>query len=54
MSSDQIGVTTMGICFLGVGLKLRKQQSKNWKAFLIGGIAMLALVILSFVFGWSL
>jgi hypothetical protein len=54
MNLDQICVTGTGISFTGLGLQMRKQQNKNWKAFLFGGITMLVLVILSLVFGWSL
>jgi hypothetical protein len=54
MSFDQICVTGTGVSFTGLGFIMRKQQKKNWQAFLFGGIMMLAIVVLSLIFGWPL
>jgi hypothetical protein len=54
MSFDQICVGIVGISFSGLGLIMRKQQKKDWRAFLFGGITMLVIVVLSLVFGWRL
>jgi hypothetical protein len=43
-----------GISFTGLGLLMRKENKKNWKAFLLGGIAMFLLVVISLVTGLSL
>jgi FtsH-binding integral membrane protein len=43
-----------GICFVGVGLIGRKQKKKDWRALFLGGIAMLVIVIVVFIFGWRL
>ncbi len=43
-----------GVSFTGLGLLMRKENKKNWKAFLLGGVAMLVLVVISLVTGLSL
>jgi hypothetical protein len=54
MSFDQICTGLAGISFTGLGILMRKQQKRDWRAFLFGGITMLTIVILSLIFGWSL
>jgi hypothetical protein len=49
-----LGTIGVGISFTGLGLVMRRQNQKNWKAFLFGGIAILTLVIISRVFGLSI
>ena len=49
-----IPILIAGICFVGLGLMGRKQQKRDWRPLLLGGIAMLVIVALSFVFGWRL
>ena len=54
MTFYHISIGLTGICFTSLGIIMRKQQKKDWRAFLVGGIVMLAAVILSLVFGFSL
>jgi hypothetical protein len=54
MNFYQIGIGLVGISFTGLGILMRKQQKRDWRAFILGGITMLAVVILSLVFGFSL
>jgi hypothetical protein len=54
MSFYHITISLAGISFTSLGILMRKQQKKDWRAFLFGGITMLAVVILSLVFGFSL
>lgn len=54
MSFDKIFPAIAGVCCIGMGLKLRKKQNKNWKAMLVMGIALLIFVVLAFIFGWQM
>ncbi len=54
MTLTHLSTFGIGIGFTGVGLLLRKEHKKNWKAFLLGGIAMLVLVFVSLIFGLSM
>ncbi len=54
MSFDQICICIVGISFTGLSVLMRKQQKKDWRAFLFGGITLLIIVILSLVFDWKL
>lgn len=54
MSLDHILVTVVAVCFTGIGVQMRKQQNKQWRAFFFGGVTILAIVILSLIFGWQL
>ncbi len=47
MNMTYLGPLVMGVSFTCLGLVMRKQHKKNWKAFLFGGIAMLVFVIVS-------
>jgi hypothetical protein len=50
MHFDQITISMAGIGFTVLGIQMRKQKKKDATAFILGGIAMLTVVILSFVF----
>jgi len=54
MNLMHISALGAGISFTGLGLLMRKENKRNWKAFLFGGIAMLVLVVISLVTGLSL
>jgi hypothetical protein len=54
MSFDQICTGIAGISFTGLGILMWKQQKKSWQAFLFGGITMLAIVVLSVMFSFSI
>jgi hypothetical protein len=41
-------------CFVGLGVGMRRQNKKDWRAFLYGGIVLLTIVILAAIFGWRL
>ncbi len=54
MSIDQICVAGAGVSFVGIGINLRKQQNKQWRAYFFGGLIMLLLVIVASIFGLSM
>jgi hypothetical protein len=54
MSFSHITIGLVGITFTWQGVLMRKQQKKDWRIVYFGGITMLAVVILSLVFGFSL
>jgi len=46
------GPIVMGVSFTCLGLVMRKQQKKNWKAFLFGGVAVLLFVFFRLLY-WA-
>ena len=44
------GIPIIALCFILLGVQMRNQQKKDWKAFLYGGIAMLAIFIVALIF----
>jgi hypothetical protein len=53
ISSDSITIMTFGATFIAIGIELRKQQKKNWRAFIFGGATFIAIVILALLLGWK-
>jgi hypothetical protein len=53
MTTDATSVLIIGLVFTSLGFGMRKQQKKNWQAFIFGGAAMCAIVLLSVIFGWK-
>ena len=51
---DKLGIAVVGIWFVSIGIKLQKQQNKQWRAYFVGGTVMLVLVVVAFVFGLSM
>jgi hypothetical protein len=51
---ERLATAGAGISFLGIGLTMRKQQNKQWRVFIFGGIALLAFAAVSIIFGLSL
>ncbi len=47
MNASYVGPILVGVSFTCLGVVMRKQHKKNWKAFLIGGVAVLVFAILS-------
>jgi hypothetical protein len=54
MTFDAICVLITGLSFTSLGFIMRKQQKKNWQAFIFGGATMFALALLSMIFGWGI
>jgi hypothetical protein len=54
MNFNEICTGLVGISFTVLGVTMRKQQKKDWRAFFFGGTTILIIVILSLVFGWKL
>jgi hypothetical protein len=55
MTLTALAILGMSVSFILLGLVDQKPRGrKNWKAFVFGGLAMLVLVVLSFLFGWKL
>jgi hypothetical protein len=48
--SDFTIYSVIAICLIVLGYNMRQQQKKDWKAFLFGGIAMLVVVVIAFIF----
>jgi hypothetical protein len=51
---DALLVLVVGAGFTYIGIDLRKKQKDNWRACLVGGITIMAIVILALIFGWKL
>jgi hypothetical protein len=43
----------IALCLIFLGVQMRNQQKKDWKAFFYGGIAMLVVIIVAFIFHLS-
>jgi hypothetical protein len=54
MITDKIFPALAGISFIGIGIRLRQKQSKQWRAYFFGGVVLLLLVVLALVFGLSM
>jgi hypothetical protein len=44
------GIPVIAMCLIFFGVQMRNEQKKDWKAFLYGGIAMLAIFIVALIF----
>jgi multisubunit Na+/H+ antiporter MnhB subunit len=55
MNTTGLAVAGIGIGLLLIAFSMRKQGAKpNYKAFILGGVTMLLLAILSAVFGFKI
>ena len=50
---ESTSLPIIALCLIFFGVQMRNQQKKDWKAFLYGGIAMLVVVIIAFIFHLS-
>jgi hypothetical protein len=50
---ENTSLPIIALCLIFLGVQMRNQQKKDWKAFLYGGIAMLVAVIIAFIFHLS-
>jgi hypothetical protein len=53
ISSDAITIMSFGATFIYIGIDLRRRQKGNWRAFLLGGITFVAIVVLALILGWK-
>jgi hypothetical protein len=52
-TTSQLAAIGIAISFIGLGI-LARSQKRPWKAFLLGGVALLAVAVMSLVLGWPL
>jgi uncharacterized membrane protein len=50
---ESTSLPIIALCLIFLGVQMRNQQKKDWKAFLYGGIVMLVAVIIAFIFHLS-
>ena len=54
MTFDHILTLVAGICLIGMGFQIRKENPNGkWKMLIIGGLIFLVLGILAVTFGWQ-
>ena len=54
MIIDKLATAGVGISFIGIGITMRKQQNKQWRAYFFGGIVLMVLVVIALIFGLSM